>query len=436
MSKAPNIIWIFGDQHRAQALSIAGDPNVSTPNVDRLAIEGIYFPRAIANNPWCCPFRWMAMTGRYSHHGVFKTPMAMKPEDRTVAHELGEAGFRTHYVGKWHLSGSNESHTIPKELRGGFQTFIGYENNNNQYYCHVHGHDETGELGETRLKGYETDALTDIFVDRLRKEARAHDEKPFFGVLSVQPPHVPNLAPAEDMARHRPGEIKFRPNVPQIANIQEMARNNLAGYYAQIENLDANLGRVISTLEEEGILDNTYIFFFSDHGDCMGSHGYFNKSIPWEESLRIPFVIGGGIPHHGFGSGKCDHQLSAVDIAPTTLGLAGVEVPEVMQGYDYSPLRRGEQLHEAPDSVYCQHLVKKRHAMGFDQPWRTVCSYDGWKYSCIPGAPLSMYNLNEDPYEMVNLIFNPSYMAQRKRLNALMARWISKTGDDFALPEP
>jgi arylsulfatase A-like enzyme len=436
MSQRPNIIWVFGDQHRAQALSIAGDPNVSTPNLDRMAIEGQYFPRAAANNPWCCPFRWMAMTGRYSHHGVCKTPMAMKPEDRTVAHELGDVGYRTHYVGKWHLGGSNQSIAVPPELRGGFETFIGYENNNNQYHCPVHGHDENGEREEELLKGYETDALTDIFIDRLKKEAASGDDTPFFAALSVQPPHNPYVAPAEEMARHRPANIKLRPNVPPIPRIEEEARNNLAGYYAQIENLDANLGRVVAALEETGLLHNTYIFFFSDHGDCHGSHGHIHKSSPWEESIRIPFFIGGGLPHIGFDSGPKPHQISAVDIAPTTLGLAGVEAPEIMQGYDYSPLRRGEKLHEAPDSVFCQQVVRKRHAGGIDQEWRTVSTNDGWKYTCIPGAPHSMFNLNEDPYEMNNLILMANYNADRKRLHERLKKWIQDTGDEFDLYEP
>lgn len=431
----PNIIWIFGDQHRGQTLSTAGDPNVSTPNFDRLAIEGQYFPRAVANNPWCCPFRWMALTGLYSQHGVYRTPMGIKPGDRTVAHELGDAGYRTHYVGKWHLGGSNKMEFVARELRGGFDTFIGYENNNNQYDCYVHGHDESGELEETRLKGYETDALTDIFIDRLKKESEAGDDTPFFAVLSVQPPHDPNLAPAEDMARHRPAKVELRPNVPPIPRIQNLARNRLAGYHAQIENLDANLGRILAVLDETGLLHKTYIFFFSDHGDCQGSHGDFNKSSPWEESIRIPFVIGGGRPHHGFDSGWKNEQISGVDLAPTTLGLAGVKVPSIMQGYDYSPMRKGQKLLDAPDSVYCQHLVPKRFGGGIDHPWRTVIMNDGWKYSCVPGGHLSLFNLNEDPYEMNNLVFNGGARRERMRCHARLKQWMEQTGDTFELPE-
>jgi arylsulfatase A-like enzyme len=269
----------------------------------------------------------------------------------------------------------------------------------------------------------------------LNKETNVKDDTPFFAALSVQPPHDPNLAPAEDMVRHRPANVKLRPNVPPVERVQKMAKNRLAGYHAQIENLDSNLGRIIKSLEDLGILQDTYIFFFSDHGDCMGSHGYINKSSPWEESIRIPFVIGGGMPHRGFGSGVKNEQISAVDIAPTTLGLAGVEVPEIMQGYDYSPMRKGDKLHEAPDSVFCQHIVPKRFGGGIDQPWRTVIMDDQWKYTCIPGAPFAMYNLEEDPYEMNNLIFSGSVLGQRKRCHARLKQWIEETGDSFQLPD-
>lgn len=430
----PNIIWIFGDQHRAQSLSIAGDPNLSTPNLDRMAIEGLYFPKAVANNPWCCPFRWMAMTGKYSHRGVYKTPMPMKPTDRTIAHYLGESGYRTHYVGKWHLSGSNSSQEVPMDLRGGFDTWLGYENNNNQYYCKIHGHDENGGISERRLHKYETDELTDIFIDRIHEEANRADG-PFFAVLSVQPPHTPNLAPEEDMARHRPGEVKLRPNVPPVPWIEDQARTRLAGYHAQIENLDANVGRIYRALEKDNMLDDTYVFFFADHGDCMGAHGFFEKSSHWEESIRIPFMIGGGIPHMGFHSGARDEQISAVDITPTTLGLAGLDVPQDMDGYDYSPMRRNEPLKNPPDSVYCQHLVRKQLKDGFDRPWRTVITNDNWKYTCMPNAPVALFNLNDDPYEMANLAFNTRFMEQRKRCHERLRRWIEETGDEFELPE-
>ena len=176
MSKRPNILWIFGDQHRGQSVGCAGDPNVFTPNLDRMSIEGMHFPQAISNNPWCCPFRFTMMTGLWPHQGVYKTPMGMDPATPTVATHLNGAGYRTHYIGKWHLShtgttaGEHSVITDP-ETRGGFHSWIGYENNNSQYDCWVHGHDEAGaEIDPYRLSEYETAGLTDLAVTKIRSK--------------------------------------------------------------------------------------------------------------------------------------------------------------------------------------------------------------------------------------------------------------------------
>jgi len=439
--KRKNIIWVFGDQHRAQAMSCNGDPNVSTPNMDSMGVQGVHFKNAVASSPWCCPFRGSLLTGRYAHECVYKTPMALDPAEPTVVDALKSGGYRTRYVGKWHLAGSNASgHQVSRERRGRFDSWIGYENNNNQYNTHIHGHTLDGsEIAEQRLPGYETDSLTDIFINELRDEAQkreAGDGTPFFAVLSVQPPHSPYLSTPETMRHHRPGNVKLRPNVPPVAELEEQSRRDLAGYYAQIENLDDNLGRVRSALRELGMDKDTILFFFSDHGDMHGSHGYREKSMPWEESIRIPFFITGDLLTR---TGRLDSVINVVDIAPTTLGLAGLPVPERMRGFDYSayldPGTRGP-LEGEPESAFLQHCVRKRHPNTFDREWRGVVTRDGWKYVCIPHAPLMMHNLNEDPYELHNLVFKERYSAERLRLHNLLQEWMVAVGDtEFPLPD-
>lgn len=443
--KRPNILWIFGDQHRAQALSILGDPNVQTPHLDRLATEGLHFTKAVATNPWCCPFRFSLTTGLYPHKGIDCTPppKPLSPDQPTIATLLKDGGYRTSYIGKWHLYGRDPDGTdsktqiIPKPHRGGFDTWIGYENNNSQYDTWVHGHRADGtELPSRRLPGYETDSLTDLYLEELDRLAGDGDS-PFFAVLSVQPPHVPNVAPAEDMARHNPARIRLRPNVPPVPRIEETARRELAGYYAQIENLDRNVGRVMDFLNRRGLLDDTLVMFFSDHGDCMGSHGYREKSSPWEESIRIPFIIGGGVPYQGRRSGPVDAPLCAVDILPTTLGLAGLPKPEDLPGFDYSGYVWSDTpvpLPGEPDSCYLQHTRYKKLHDGLNLPWRGVVTRDGWKYVCIPNAPYGMWNLNEDPFEMANLAFNERFQDKQVELHARLARWIEETCDAFPLP--
>jgi len=441
-ARKPNVIWYFGDQMRAQAVSHRADPNVNTPNIDRLATEGgLTFTNAVAGNPWCTPFRGSLLTSRYPHVTCPKTPSPLDPELPTIADAFNDAGYHTAYFGKWHVDGSNDgppTHIVPPERRGRFIQWLGYENNNSQYDCHVHGHDAGGtEIPVTKLHGYETDALTDHLLDFVK--GRGGGDQPFFAVCSVQPPHGPYVAPAEFKARHNPADIRLRPNVPPVAAVRDKARRDLAGYYAMIENLDWNLGRLIETLDATGQLHETIILLFSDHGDCHGSHGAVKKSSPWEESIRIPFVIGGGRPYHGRRGGYERHApLNHVDIAPTTLGLCGIDVPDWMNGFDYSGYRdprKPTPLDGEPDSAYLQHVVRKFHATGIDRQWRGIVTRDGWKYVCIPHAPYLMVNLNDDPYELNNLAVSPFHRDKRAELQHRLADWIEQTGDAFDLPE-
>eukprot|EP01045_Picozoa_sp_COSAG04_P019179 COSAG04_NODE_1839_length_5436_cov_6.618887_2_plen_476_part_00 len=267
--------------------------------MDFLASEGIDFTHAISGYPLCCPFRGALLSGVYPHKSCPGHEMQMDPSRPTIAQPFRDAGYTTTWLGKWHLDGFQERegraafHEVALDRRGGFDEWLAYENNNSQYDCWVHGHTEDGaEVPPTRLPGYETDVLTDKLLDLVRR--RKADGKPFFAAMSAQPPHNPYVAPQEYMAKHTAAAVQLRPNVPLVDSVRERAQRELAGYYAAIENLDANLGRLIETLRELDMLDNTHIVFFADHGDIHGSHGQFMKTAPWEEAIRIPFVIGGG----------------------------------------------------------------------------------------------------------------------------------------------
>ena len=436
--RPPNVIWVFGDQHRGSALSCAGDPNLNTPNIDRLAAEGVWFRNARIGFPLCCPARGSILTGRYPHQCVPAHEARMPPELPTVAHSFKDAGYHTAWFGKWHVDGFNERggraalHVIPRERRGGFDTWVGYENNNAQFDCYVHGHDGDQEVDHYRLPTFETDALTDLLLSHLD----GRGDQPFFAALSVQPPHDPYTAPAQWMQRHNPARIQLRPNVPDIPRITEQARRELAGYYALIENLDWNLGRIRAAIEKLGLTDDTYIIFFSDHGDHHGSHGHFRKMTPYEESVQVPFIIGGPSRYHYALRHENEATLNHVDITPTTLGLCGIDAPDGMQGHDYSGcVRKDRQRGTPPESAYLQCVVPTGHAPSIDLPWRGVATRDGWKYVAFEHCPAFMFNLNEDPYEQVNLAHHAYARQHRKRLNDMTADWIARTGDSFALPQ-
>jgi arylsulfatase A-like enzyme len=442
----PNVIWIFGDQHRAQALSCNGDPNCSTPHLDTLSAQGVNITGALSGFPLCCPFRGSLLTGRYPHHCVPGHEYPLPKGQPTLAKVFNEAGYHTAYFGKWHLSGWHEAdgrsamYITPPDMRGEFQNWLGYDNNNSQYDCWVHGGADKDAF-HYRLPGYETDELTNLLIRYIQERTEAKKDghpKPFFAALSVQPPHNPYVAPPEWMARHNPARLELRPNVPNVRSIQERCRRELAGYYAMIENLDWNVGRIRKALDDAGMSFDTHILFFSDHGDMHGSHGQFLKMTPHEESIRIPFLIGGMTPHGygGFRTGRYPIPLNHVDIAPTTLGLCGLKKPDWMEGTDYSHYRLGGKPKAGePDSAYLQSVVPTRHADSVDKPTRGIVTRDGWKYACFDGVSFLMFDLNEDPYEQVNLAHNVRYRAERRKLVDRLKQWVNDTGDQFNIPE-
>ena len=452
------MVWIFGDQHRAQATGYRNDPNVSTPNLDNLARQGVRFDCAVAGAPWCTPFRGALISGRYPHQsGVVANGIMLRPAIPTVAGAFNDAGYHTAYFGKWHLDGTNDpDHYVPPQRRGGFRYWMGNEASNNQHEYYVHG---TGCEQPQRLRGYVTDALSDLLIDHLRAHVGGErDYRPFFAVLSVQPPHGPTVTPTNPPygAGHpRPAAIQLRRNVPAVPWVEEKARFELAGYYGQIENLDFNVGRIRQALIDLGADRDTYVIFFSDHGEMGGSHAQFDKRSPHEESIRIPFIV-----HRGGGcqvsAGVCYAPVNHVDIAPTSLGLCGIPVPDTMVGHDYSarclsaaaPEYRGPPRPEAePQSAYLQQIPPRPFAVGADGrapasfldcvnlPWRGVVTRDGWKYACTPGSDWLLFNVVQDPFEQANQVFNERFRTQKERCHELLAEWIATTGDRFPLPE-
>jgi arylsulfatase A-like enzyme len=440
----PNVIWIFGDQFRAQALSQNGDPNVRTPSLERAEINGVSFTDHLSGFPLCCPFRGSLLTSRYPNQCVPGHEYPLPAGQPTIADVFNSNGYDTAYFGKWHLGGFHEANgraaffiTDPNR-RGNFQKWIGYENNNSQWDCWVHG-GAGKDAFHYRLPGYETDALTDLLINYVKDQAQEQKNgrrKPFFAVLSVQPPHDPCVAPERFMANYEPAKLELRPNVAHSRRVEERTRRELAGYYAQIENLDWNYGRVIKTLEETGQLENTHILFFADHGDMQGSHGMFRKTNPYEESIRTPMIISGGLAtYDDWKKGRMPVLSNHVDIAPTTLGLCGIKKPDWMLGTDFSHRRINKPAAgPEPDSAYLQLVVPPGHYDTTNTPYRGLVTKDGWKLVCVENFTWMLFNLNEDPFEEANQAQNNEFRTERKRLLSRLRQWIADTGDTFSIP--
>ncbi len=439
VSRKQNVIWIIADQFRAQALTSSGDPNARTPNLDRAAAFGINFTHNISGYPLCCPFRGSMLTGKYPNKCVPGHEYPLPPGEKTLADTFNANGYHTSYFGKWHLGGFHEADgraaffiTDPQR-RGSFAEWTGYENNNSPWDCWVHG--GAGKTAfHSRLHGYESDVLTTMFVAHLAERAAAR--KPFFAVLSVQAPHDPYVAPAEWMSKYNPEALQLRPNVATIPEVRTRARQDLAGYYAMIENIDWNYGRVIQKLEETELLENTHVLFFSDHGDMHGSHGLFRKTNPYEEAIRTPWILSGGIPRYTpFKTGVSTVLSNHVDIAPTTLGLCGIAKPDWMSGSDLSGYRMDKPGElPTPDSAYLQNIIPTHHPDSVNTPYRGLVSRDGWKYVCFENQSWLLFHLAEDPWEEANLAFDDRFREERKRLIQRLGQWISDTGDRFKLP--
>lgn len=442
-----NVVWIIADQWRAQAAGFAGDPNVSTPHLDRLAAEGCNFVRAVAGAPLCCPSRGSMLTGRFPlNSGVLGHQQPLPIGIPTVATELRSAGYRTCYVGKWHLDGNQPGlgsdsfgdagarvRMIPPKRRGGFDDWWAYENNNRPFDCLVHTDIGKAPVGavvvgrergmeQFRLPGYETDALTDLLTGWLDQHVQERSDQPFFAVLSVQPPHTPYVAPAENMAHYVPSQVRLRMNVPPIDQVRSRARRDLAGYYAAVERLDANIGRVRAVIERLRLTDDTYLIITSDHGDMLGSHGQWHKTSPWEEAIRVPLLVGGPSREHQDRS-EPDVPIGLVDLAPTTLGLCGVGVPVGMDGVDHSRVVVGAASPTTyqPPGAYIGISTPSGHPNSIDRPWQGVVSNDHWKYVELDGNPWLMFDLDNDPYELVNLALNPGHRGRREELREMLA---------------
>jgi arylsulfatase A-like enzyme len=443
MRAKPHILYILSDEHRGQAMSHTGDPNVQTPFMDQLAAEGASFPRAYANCPICTPSRGTIFSGRHAHAGAVAGFFDVyKPTAPSTATELRKNGYHTAYFGKWHcgivrnqipevvasdtsgLYDGGSRNRTPECHRAGFQDWFGFENLNQHFNSSIY---EGDNAEPTPLEGYETDALT----DRAMEYISAYDgAEPLFIVLSVTPPHFPLIAP-DEWERFDPDSLEVRPN---FHDSPEM-RKNLATYYAMIENLDANIGRLLDCVRKTVGFEDTLTVYFSDHGDYMGSHGVFNtKEHPHEESVRIPAIFHwpGHIPSGHVPQG----MFSLVDLLATTLGLVGAPLPQWSQGRDFSPTLLIDTAQEntgsgadfsPPAEVLLEMVGSPRWRLSMPD-WRGLVS-ERWKYAFVENRFELLFDLQEDPFELNNLARKNT--TQCALLRARLVELLNETRDPY-----
>src|SRR5258708_11566977 len=276
--RPPNLLFIVADSWRGQALPSAGDPNAIAPNLARLAREGLYCSRAYTSYAVCCPSRAAMLTGKFPHAaGVFRNHSRLPLEQPTMPAAFKSAGYRTGYIGKWHLDGRESPGFVPPERRRGFDYWAAY-NLLHQHYDAVYFGDRPVPV---RVEGFETDYATDRALEFLRNPSA----QPFYLYLSYVAPHAPHTPPARH-AVYDPAKLRLRENVPP--GVEQAARKDLAGYYGLCSAVDENIGRLLRELDDRGMAEDTIVVFTADHGETLGSQGVDAIDVPSEGGGRIP----------------------------------------------------------------------------------------------------------------------------------------------------
>lgn len=442
----PNILFIITDDQRQDALSCYGNRILHTPNIDRLATEGVRFTQAFVTNSLCMPGRATFLTGLYSHaHGVMTNgekgaPASFRPGVTGYPMLLQKAGYETALLGKWHIRSDPEGfdHWSIFPGQGRYRDPILLSRGNKMEFT-----------------GHACDVVGDLALDFLKQPRR----KPFLLYCGFKAPHrpweppprlanlfqdvrIPEPPTFHDELRGRPAAVRDADNkvwnmpdfiqrgVPETLPPPERKRENLQAlvknYYRTITAVDQNVGRLLERLDRSGLAEDTVVVFVSDNGFFLGDHGMFDKRLMYEESIRVPLIV--RYPPLVRRGQTSDQMVLNTDMAPTLLELAGLPVPEGLHGRSLVPLLRGRpeaswrnsflyEYYEFPGS----HMVRKNRGVRAER----------WKYIHYWESPeeFELYDLKNDPREVNNLYGNPRYADRVKELRDEMARLRKETGD-------
>jgi arylsulfatase A-like enzyme len=436
----PNFLFIYTDDQRWDAMGVVqrehGDkarfPWLKTPNMDRLAAQGVRFRNAFVVNALCAPSRASFLTGQYGHkNGIVNNHTPFPVDNVTWATLLRAAGYFTGYVGKWHMDGQ-------KGQRPGFDFSASFVGQGKYVDCPV---EINGKV--TKTTGWIDDVSTDLAVRFLREHkdksfALAVGFKATHGPFDPPPRHKDTFAGAE--ARPVPNlnsKAIYRQDGDEAAKKKKKAAakggTNL-GYFRCIAAIDDNLGKLLDALDTLGLADNTIVIYASDNGYYFGEHGLGDKRSAYEESIRIPFLVRMPGPLAKEGTGRTvDAMVLNVDLAPTLLDFAGVAAPKTMHGRSFRPLLEGRPTDWRQAFFYCYFF--ERNFPG--TPTVTAVRTDSAVLIRYPGHDewTEMFDLTRDPYQLKNLLRDPGSADLRRRLEAeydRQARAIEFHIPDFA----
>ncbi|MDB6121877.1 MAG: arylsulfatase family protein, partial [Pedosphaera sp.] len=433
--KRPNILFIMADDHAAHAISAYGSKINQTPNLDRIAKEGMRFNNCFVVNSICTPSRAAILTGKYSHINGVTVFNRFDGNQPTVAKMLQAAGYHTGMVGKWHLTSNPTGFDYWNILPG-----------QGKYH-----NPEFIEMGQKKeIKGYATDIITDQSIQFLKDRPK---DQPFFLMCHHKAPHRPwepddkHAQMYEDVNIPEPetfnDDFKTRSSAATEATMRidrDLTPNDLKqkppeglssealkkwkyqryikDYLRCIASVDDNVGRLLKYLDESGLADNTIVIYTSDQGFFLGDHDWFDKRFMYEESLRMPFLI--RYPGHIKPGTINKDMILNVDFAPTFLQYADVTVPKEMQGRSIVPLLQGKSPKDWRTSMYyryyhypADHRVQPHYGVR-NERYKLIYfnKIKEWEF----------YDLKKDAHELHNVYSDPSYAKQVKNLKIEMER--------------
>lgn len=432
----PNLLVVVADQFRASAVGCLGQDPVHTPALDRLAAGGKMLTHATSTHPVCSPARAMMLTGQYPwDNGVplnvnSQTALegvGLRPESRCWSDVLAAAGYQLGYIGKWHLTPPNQADEqygegrraedgivwdawTPPEQRHGFSFWHSHGCCDHHLEPHYWTTDAPREE-PLHLRQWSAEHETDVAIDYLRGIAQSDhpgsvSAPPFALMMSYNPPHQPfDEVPDQYLARYAelsPDQLLTRPNVDLESPTGREAADIARRYFAAVTAVDEQIGRLLAELDRLGLVQDTIVVFTSDHGMQLGSHELMYKDVPFEESMRIPFVLRwpGHVP-----AGRDDMLLGSLDVAPTLLGLMGQggQIPDEMVGIDCSNALLGHRDAARPSSA--PYLAA---ALATDEPdvrgLRTATHKVVVEHqSNSADLNIRLYDLKDDPYERCDI---------------------------------
>lgn len=422
----PNVLFIFADDQRADAMGCSGNTYIQTPNIDKLAQNGVRFTNSYVmgghHGAICAPSRAMLMSGKSLFHVYDKLDGV-----KTMPMHFAENGYETFGTGKWH----NKAPSFEAGFQYGSNVFIGGMADHFNTPMRDLGKD--GKLSEPVKKGYSTDLFADAAIDYINGYAQEKKDRPFFCYIAFTAPHDPR-SPREDYigmypdeSMPLPGNFKaLHPFKFDNLNIRdetlgpwprtpELIKSSLADYYALISHMDNRIGDVINTLKEQGLYDNTIIVYAADNGLAIGSHGLLGKQDLYEHSTKVPLIISGpGVPK----SETRDAFLYLFDIYPTLAELCNLPEPTEIDGKNFTSVLAGKET-KIRESLYTAY----RHTA------RAVRTED-WKLIKYPERDYTqLYNLKKDPLEIRNLAELDAYESVVENMLLLLADWHAATDD-------